>query len=686
MPSNPFNIPELTIETVDEKYRLPQMYTGFSDASWTLNPMQELLIPYIESEDNILIAAPTASGKSTAIYLYGAPALKQSKAVLYVAPYKALAEEKLADIKDPDHPWSSIPLMVVSGDHPWTKTQMDKATKAMVICVTPEALLSVLRKSSKEKTAWLSRVGTIVFDEIHLITSSGRGVVMETMVMEVADRCQDARLVGLSATVSNSEDLERWMTRLTRRPTVTVRSDYRPVKINRHFYTYKGKCDKRTEKIRTQMALRLATSFAAKKEQFMIAVWKKPFGADIQRAYRDATDVELPFHNAGVSKAKRDEIEQEYRMRRTIGIVATSTVFVGVNLPPRHLILTATHAGGDWIEVHELLQAEGRAGRPRYDDEAHAHYLVSEDDVDELMARLQQGCTVVSNFYDHGLVASHFLGAIYMGRIKTFDDFVVWFKRTLFYTQMRERMKDYSQSEIDEKVNREANRLLTRIIEDMSNKGYLVPDLVETDVYQLTKLGKIAAQTMADPYVLSELLVRLRRYALIPHPTEQEVARLWGGASAMAGGWAPPEVLNTFPISLFTQIPVSNKVAVAAAFGMMTRSRFPEVLESSAYTLVEFVKRYAGILARVKMETQQLANLSLEGFVATVRALVRRKPLLQATRDLPHTSPSEFAVLFGAGLYTVYDIRRHYELATEVLGKTRTDNLLRSAAERDHHE
>ena len=664
------NFPECNVVEKDGRIYLPTAYTGFKSESWHLNPMQELVVPHIYSTNNMVVAAPTASGKSTVLMMAGTPALAVGGSVLYVAPYKALADEKLDDVQRKGHPWEKIPKLVVSGDYPWTPTQIKKASRARFISVTPESLISVLRKSDPQKTKWLSRVRVIVFDEIHLVTDASRGATMETMIMDVALRLPKARLIGLSATVSNPEDLQEWFTRLNERETDLIQSTYRPVPIVRHFYEYEGFCDSQSMPDRQQLAIELGLQFHEANEAYMIAVWNKKFGYSIQDDLRENHNLSVPFHNADVPKETRKNIESDYRTRIFPGLIATSTVFVGVNLPPRHLILTATHVGIDnEIPVHELLQAEGRSGRPEYDTEAHAHYLIHAGYREELEAKLLQGCHVESNFHKPALVAQHFLGALYTNALGCYDSFMEWFTWTLRYVQLPE-----------ENVDSEANDLLTTIISDMVRLGMIRPiENILEDEFELTQLGKIAAQTMADPYVLYTLIQNFRKLSLESRVTELDVALAWTSyVEDFAGQSVPKYILHTMGSTILSRCPSITKAATVALYLGMTRDNVPRELQGLLYRIQkQHITRYAGILGRVMAETGSLRTLQTETYVRSVKSAARGELLADCMNDTPYAQDKHLLRLFGFGLITSGDIRKNRELAESVFSRDRVNEILR---------
>src|SRR5690606_26195628 len=132
--------------------------------------VQELAIPHVLVGRDVLISAPTASGKTEA---YAAPAVERigatrqgSPALLLVSPTRALANDLKRRLEGPLFD-VKVPFGRYTGEH---KERVDGALPEVVV-TTPEALDSLLARRAK----LLSGVRTVVLDEIHVLDGSGRG-------------------------------------------------------------------------------------------------------------------------------------------------------------------------------------------------------------------------------------------------------------------------------------------------------------------------------------------------------------------------------------------------------------------------------------------------------------------------------------------------------------------------------
>ncbi|NIP40212.1 MAG: DEAD/DEAH box helicase, partial [Candidatus Aenigmarchaeota archaeon] len=192
--------------------------SGFSK----LNPVQEeaLKAGVLEGE-NLVLAAPTASGKTLIAEFAALNAIKKGTKVVYIVPLRALASEKYHEFKEK---YESLGIRIAlsigdldSSDH-WL-------ARFDLIIVTSEKFDSLLRHG----IPWIDQVGLVVVDEIHLLNDPGRGPTLEVTITKLKTLI-NPQILALSATIRNYEEIAEWL------QAKAVRSDYRPVKL------YKGVC------------------------------------------------------------------------------------------------------------------------------------------------------------------------------------------------------------------------------------------------------------------------------------------------------------------------------------------------------------------------------------------------------------------------------------------------------------
>ena len=214
---------------------------------FTLDEFQREAIAKLEQSRGVLVSAPTSSGKTVvaeyAIWrrLSAPQALRRPQGtpqdVIYTTPLKALSNQKFRDLGER---YGTERIGLVTGEH----TINDSAP---VVVMTTEILRNVLY----DEPGRVDRVGDVVLDEVHYIDDFPRGTVWEEVIIEAPHHI---RVIGLSATISNVDEVAAWMTGL-RGPIATVTRTERPVALEmwlavdnslHPLFDPKGNADRRT--------------------------------------------------------------------------------------------------------------------------------------------------------------------------------------------------------------------------------------------------------------------------------------------------------------------------------------------------------------------------------------------------------------------------------------------------------
>ena len=190
---------------------------------FSLDEFQREAIIKLERSRGVLVSAPTSSGKTVvaeyAIWrrLQTDDALRRSPGtpadVVYTTPLKALSNQKFRDLGER---YGVAQVGLVTGEH----TINDGAP---VLVMTTE----ILRNLLYDDPARLDHVGDVVLDEVHYIDDYPRGTVWEEIIIEAP---RHIRITGLSATISNVDEIAAWMSAL-RGPVETVTRTERPVAL-----------------------------------------------------------------------------------------------------------------------------------------------------------------------------------------------------------------------------------------------------------------------------------------------------------------------------------------------------------------------------------------------------------------------------------------------------------------------
>ena len=166
------------------------------------NQMQKEAAPaIIDNTENIVTAAPTASGKTALAELAICRTLANDGTALFIAPLRALTNEKEAEWERFESLGYSV--YVVTGER---ELNPRRAERADILVMTPEKTDSATRKHQSARYAFVTDIDCCVIDEVHLLDSAARGGVLEVTVSRLRRLC-DPRIIALSATMPNIDDV-----------------------------------------------------------------------------------------------------------------------------------------------------------------------------------------------------------------------------------------------------------------------------------------------------------------------------------------------------------------------------------------------------------------------------------------------------------------------------------------------
>ena len=432
-----------------------------------LYPPQEEAIKKIFSGRNLVVAIPTASGKTLIGYIAILRAFKMGLKSVYIVPLRALAMEKYEDLRRFEKFGMKIALAMGDYDSPAGYLKYYD-----VVIATSEKMDSILRHDLE----YAYNLGVVIVDEVHLMGEPSRGPTLEMVISKIRDVNDEVQIIALSATIKNSKEIAEWLNG------EHVYSNFRPVPLRLGVYyddTLLFEDGKKTEikhdainignlvrrsielggqvlifVNRRKSAESLAEKLRRRVEGYLSEEDKKELYALVDSIMDEEYMIYteriaklirhgVAFHHAGLSNKHRSIVEMAFKNRWLKVIVATPTLAAGINLPSRTVIVRdVTRYDGFssvYIPVMEVKQMLGRAGRPKYDKYGEGIiYARSEKRAQDYMEMYIRGQIedIESQLSNESALRTHLLALIASDMINKEEEIFEFFKKTFYGFKM----------------------------------------------------------------------------------------------------------------------------------------------------------------------------------------------------------------------------------------------------------
>ena len=161
------------------------------------------------SDQNVLLAASTASGKTEAAFFPILTLMEEDPpatvGALYIAPLKALINDQFGRLEELCGE-QGIPVTRWHGDAAHTAKRRLLRKPAGILQITPESLESLLINKHMEIPSLFGDLRFIVIDEIHALLRGDRGLQTFCLIERLCRLAGcDPRRIGLSATIGDPE-------------------------------------------------------------------------------------------------------------------------------------------------------------------------------------------------------------------------------------------------------------------------------------------------------------------------------------------------------------------------------------------------------------------------------------------------------------------------------------------------
>ncbi|KAK3381089.1 hypothetical protein B0H63DRAFT_434481 [Podospora didyma] len=466
-----------SVQLVNIRQALPDIFGAIFPYALFNAVQSKCFDPVYKSNDNVVVSAPTGSGKTAilelAICKLALDRGAQNFKIVYQAPTKALCSERARDWeKKFNH--MNLKCAELTGDTSPAETR--RVGEASIIITTPEKWDSITRKWQDHRRL-LQMVELFLIDEVHILKDV-RGATLEAVVSRMKTIGANVRFIALSATVPNSDDIATWLGRNHTNPQLpahreTFGEEFRPVKLQKFVHAFDVKANdfqfdmwlnsrlpgilqrhtRRkpilifcfTRKSCEMTASSLADLVASQPDHeklWTIPAQKIPVTSlELQRLVQ----LGVAFHHAGLDPQDRIAVEQHFLRGQISVICCTSTLAVGVNLPCHTVVLKGTMSFADdrlqECSDLEVMQMLGRAGRPQFDDSAVAIILTRQHNR-ERYEKMISGREILESTLHLNLI-EHLNSEVCLGTVSDMTTAKTWLSGTFLSVRLQRNPAHY---------------------------------------------------------------------------------------------------------------------------------------------------------------------------------------------------------------------------------------------------
>jgi len=367
----------------------PQVRDLLSESGITEpTPPQVQAWPLVARGEDVLIVAPTGSGKTEAALLPLLGRLMtdghgEGISLLYITPMRALNRDMLKRLQA----WCGrlgLTVDIRHGDTPQQQRSRQSAHPPDVLVTTPETLQAVLPGRRMREN--LSHLKAVVVDELHSLVESKRGVQLCVGLQRLRKVAPGYQLVALSATIGTPDVAARFLFDEGRRTIVKAETPKEfTYDIEYPVPDHSNQSIARETYSAPDLAARLTriNDLIEKHTSTLIFVNSRTvaemLGEKLARLRKD-----VGVHHGSLPREERERVEQAFKAGQLKALVCTSTLELGIDIGSVDLVVQYMSPR----QVTSLVQRVGRSGHNLGRVSKGVLMTVSADDILESSASI----------------------------------------------------------------------------------------------------------------------------------------------------------------------------------------------------------------------------------------------------------------------------------------------------------
>ncbi len=449
--------------------------------------------------DNFVIIAPTASGKTLNAEFAMLQTLRRDGKCVYLVPLSVLKTEKQKEFSYLQDVWGY--KITAKGD--WKNSD--------IVITTFESF---------HKAALLNPASTAIFDlaivdEFHILYDQNRGFNLEKALTLLRE--SNTRVICLSATFEDKEEIQGWLnSELTIGKERTVPLEFGKIDLRQHPSSRKMRelyswllnssenypilffCSTRdSTRSRATALCKLARETVHDIDSLrveMADVVSRTTFTSLEEELYNCLCKKIAFHHSGLDVKIREFVVEKFKNRQVNFLFATTGLAYGINFPAKSVILCDLTMYGEKrmidIPVYLFLQMAGRAGRPEFGNKGYAYVVIKTNADVAKSNKLLKGEIeeAVSHIAVDDLFKKAVLEIIYSGK-KQEDQIISFFENTFYNYQSTQRQG---------LINFDLKSILRKYLKQLMHQQFI--EFLGAPGFRLTDLGEVTMKFLFQTF------------------------------------------------------------------------------------------------------------------------------------------------------------------------------------------